>query len=174
MLDGPAFRHFYIYVHGHWHGHATWTWICSMEMDMYTQQGFGDTAWIWTMDMHGCRNADKEFSPASLVFVSLQRLVRHRHSGIVVSPVPLGTDKSVNAQLCLNIIYWHNFLLLLWISSAQLRSIRTIRIKTKTTVSKLGFYLNLEIPMFTDNKIIFCIPDRPLRSDYIRLFTLTF
>jgi hypothetical protein len=56
----------------HWHGHATWTWICSIDMDM--QHGhwhaarIGHAAWIWTMDMHGCRNADQKVSLASLVF----------------------------------------------------------------------------------------------------------
>jgi hypothetical protein len=36
-------------------------------MDMDTQHGFGHAAWIWTMDMHGCRNADKKLCP-SLAF----------------------------------------------------------------------------------------------------------
>jgi hypothetical protein len=46
-------------------------------MDMDVQHGhgrhaalFGNTTWIWTMDMHGCWNADKKISPASLVSIS--------------------------------------------------------------------------------------------------------
>jgi hypothetical protein len=31
-------------------------------MDMDKQHGFGHTALIWTMDMHGRRNADKNLS----------------------------------------------------------------------------------------------------------------
>jgi hypothetical protein len=44
-----------------------------MDMDII-QHGHGRTARLWScsmdlaMDMHGCRNADKKFSPASLVF----------------------------------------------------------------------------------------------------------
>jgi hypothetical protein len=43
-------------------------------MDMDMQHGhehsawFGHAAWIWKMDMHGCRNADKKLSLASLIF----------------------------------------------------------------------------------------------------------
>jgi hypothetical protein len=33
-------------------------------MDM--QHGFA--AWTWTVDMHGCMDADKKLSPASFVF----------------------------------------------------------------------------------------------------------
>ncbi len=62
----------------HGHGHAAR--ICGMDLD-------SGHAW-----MHGCRNAYKKFSPALLVSVSLQCLVRHRHSGIMVSLVPLVTD----------------------------------------------------------------------------------
>jgi hypothetical protein len=68
-------------------------------MDKDTQHGFCgmdlDSEHAW---MHGCRNAEKKLSPASLVSASLQRLV-HRHSAIMVSPVPLVTDYSVSAQL---------------------------------------------------------------------------
>jgi hypothetical protein len=39
-----------------------------MDMDMDMQLGFGHAAWIWTMDMHGCWNANKKLSLASLVF----------------------------------------------------------------------------------------------------------
>jgi hypothetical protein len=40
--------------------------------------------------MPECRNTDKKFSPALFLFtVSFPGLVRHRHSGIVVSPVPV-------------------------------------------------------------------------------------
>jgi hypothetical protein len=48
------------------HGHTTRIWSCSMDLLM--QHGLGNAAWIWTVDMHGCRNADKKLSPASLVF----------------------------------------------------------------------------------------------------------
>jgi hypothetical protein len=53
----------------HGHGHAAR--ICGMDLD----SGHGHAARICDMDldsghawMHGCRNADKKFSPASLVF----------------------------------------------------------------------------------------------------------
>jgi hypothetical protein len=36
-------------------------------MGMDTQHNFDNAACIWTMDME-CRNANKKFSPASLVF----------------------------------------------------------------------------------------------------------
>jgi hypothetical protein len=36
------------------HGHEAWTWTCTMDMEMDKH--------------HGCWNADKKFSPASLVF----------------------------------------------------------------------------------------------------------
>jgi hypothetical protein len=52
----------------HGHGHAVWTLTRSMDID--TQHGFGHAAWIWQwtcMDVE-CRNADKQLSPASLVF----------------------------------------------------------------------------------------------------------
>ncbi len=67
--------------HGHLHRHAAWTltWTCSIDMDMqhghavWTWTRDTDTdlvmqKWIWTLGMHGCRNADKKLSPASLVF----------------------------------------------------------------------------------------------------------
>jgi hypothetical protein len=76
------------------YGYALWT--CCMGMD--TQHSFDNAACIWTMDMHGCRDPDKKFSPASLVF-RLRRFVQHRHSGIMVSPVLLVTDQSVSSQL---------------------------------------------------------------------------
>ncbi len=85
----------------------TWTetWTCSMDM----KHGHGHASWTWrwtsTMDMeinkhHGCRNADKSLVWHRLSSVSLQHLVRHRHSSIVVNPVPLITDYSISAQLC--------------------------------------------------------------------------
>jgi hypothetical protein len=61
-------------------------------MDLVMQHGLVNAAWIWTMDMHGCRNANKKLSPASLVFLYLQLLGRHWHSGIMVSPARLVTD----------------------------------------------------------------------------------
>jgi hypothetical protein len=44
------------------HGHAAWAWTHSTALIM--QHGSGQ----WTMDMHGCQNADKKVSLASLVF----------------------------------------------------------------------------------------------------------
>jgi hypothetical protein len=84
MPDSPAFIHThthmnihsYMHTHTHGHGQAVWTWTCDMEMDKH----------------HGCRNANKMFSPPSSVSASLQYLVQHWHSGIVVSPVTLVTD----------------------------------------------------------------------------------
>ncbi len=84
----------------HEHGHALWTWTCSMGMD--TQHSFDNAACIRTMDMHGCRNAGMPIKcPVQHRWfsVSLPLLVRHRHSGIMVSPEPLVTDQSVSAQL---------------------------------------------------------------------------
>ncbi len=59
----------------HRHEHAAWTCTCSLSldipysMDFVIQHGLVHAAQTWTMDMHhGCRNADKKFSPASLVF----------------------------------------------------------------------------------------------------------
>ncbi len=79
------------------HGHAAWAWTHSTALIMQHVSG------QWTcMDagMPECRNADKKFSPALLVFRQFMMLFRHRHSGIMVSPVPLVTDQSVSAQLC--------------------------------------------------------------------------
>ncbi len=53
---------------------------CSMDMDMDMQHGFA--AWTWTVDMHGYMDAG----------MPIKSSVRHRHSGIMVSPVPLVTD----------------------------------------------------------------------------------
>jgi hypothetical protein len=53
-------------------------------MGMDTQHSFDNAACIWTMDMHGCRNADKKFSPASLVFrlfTTLSPASAFRHHG---------------------------------------------------------------------------------------------
>jgi hypothetical protein len=63
------------------HGHGR-TWTRSTDMD--TQHGFGHAAWIWTMDMHGCQNADKKLSLASLVFLKFTTLspaLVFRHHG---------------------------------------------------------------------------------------------
>jgi hypothetical protein len=66
-------QHSGIYTHAHKHllAHAHTPMMCGMNMDVQRWH----EAWIWTctMDMemekhHGCRNADKKFSPASLVF----------------------------------------------------------------------------------------------------------
>ncbi len=83
MLGSLAFRHLYTrtltqtLMHTHTHTHTydeqdrTWTgtWTCSMDMDMHHGHGDGDgdgdgqAPW-----MPECRNAEKKFSPASLVF----------------------------------------------------------------------------------------------------------
>jgi hypothetical protein len=71
-------------------------------MGMDTQHSFDNAACIWTLDMHGCWNAGMPIKSSvrhRKFSVSLRRLVRHRHSGIMVSPVPLVTDQSVSAQL---------------------------------------------------------------------------
>jgi hypothetical protein len=62
----------------HGHGHAPWTWTCTMDMDMHHGHGDGQAPW-----MPECRNADKKFSPASLVFryfvtLSPASVFRHR------------------------------------------------------------------------------------------------
>jgi hypothetical protein len=59
-----------------------------MDMDMDTQHGFGHAAWTWTVDMHGCMDAGMPIKSSvwhRQFSVSLQRLIRHRHSGIMVS-----------------------------------------------------------------------------------------
>ncbi len=64
------------------HGHAVWTW--TRNTDLVMQHGLVNTAWIWTMGMHGCRNADKKLSPASLVFrwfTTLSPASAFRHHG---------------------------------------------------------------------------------------------
>ncbi len=77
-------RHLYIY---------TYTYICICSMDLFMQHRSRQ----WTCINGGLPIKSsvrhRQFS------VSLQRLVRHRHSGIMVSPVPLVTDQSVSAQL---------------------------------------------------------------------------
>jgi hypothetical protein len=75
----------------HGNGHAEWsvTWTCSIDTNIHgygmkhawpcsmedTYHGLCHATWTWTwtgtvdMDIHhGCRNADKTFSPVSLVF----------------------------------------------------------------------------------------------------------
>ncbi len=86
----------------HWHEHATWTWTCNMDMDMDMQYGFGYAAWTWTVHMHGCTDARMPMKSSvrhRKFSISLYCFVRHHHSGIMVSPVPLVTDQSVSAQL---------------------------------------------------------------------------
>jgi hypothetical protein len=65
MPDSPAFLYMYMDIDidmEHGHGHAVWTWTCSTALVM--QHGSGNEhAWI-----PECRNADKQLSPASLVF----------------------------------------------------------------------------------------------------------
>ncbi len=70
----------------------TWTWTRSTALVMQHVSG------QWT-----CMDAGVPIKSSvrhRKFSVNLQRLVRHRHSGIVVSPVPLVTDQSVSAQLC--------------------------------------------------------------------------
>jgi hypothetical protein len=80
-------RHYGIYTHEHEHAHelarahphalahAHTHMMCSMNMDRNIDVQHGHEAWTWTYTMdiemdkhHGCRNADKKFSSASLVF----------------------------------------------------------------------------------------------------------
>jgi hypothetical protein len=71
-------------------------------MDMDIQHGHGHAArlrgheaWTWTVDMHGCIDAGmliKSSIRHRKFSVSLQRLDRHRHSGIMISLVPLVMD----------------------------------------------------------------------------------
>ncbi len=93
MPDSLVFRHLYIRKctgtgtcmdtdKRYGHGHASWTWGWKSTMDA----GMPIKCLVW----------HRQFS------VSLQYLGRHRHSGIVVSPVLLVTDQSVNAQLYLD------------------------------------------------------------------------
>jgi hypothetical protein len=56
------------------HGHASWTWRWTAP---------------WMLEY---RNVDKMFSLDHQFSVSLQYLVWHRHSGIMVSPVQPVTD----------------------------------------------------------------------------------
>ncbi len=79
----------YMHMH-HGHGHAPWTWKCTMDIDIH--HGHGHPSWTWTctmdLNMHrGSLNADEKFSLASLVWhlFMIQYLVKHQHSGIVVS-----------------------------------------------------------------------------------------
>ncbi len=76
------------------HGHTTWIWTCRVDLDM--QHGLGHAAWTWTMDMHHrCQNArmlTKSSVRHGYFFISLQRLVLHPHSGIMVSALPLVMD----------------------------------------------------------------------------------
>jgi hypothetical protein len=75
MPDSPAFRHLYTrtctLTHTHMHGHAQAAWTCTCVMDMEMNKH------------HGCRNAEKIFSLASLVFhkftiLSPSSAFRHR------------------------------------------------------------------------------------------------
>jgi hypothetical protein len=64
-----------IYTDEHALAHPHIPMMCGMNMDRNMDVQHGHEAWTrtCTMDMkmdkhHGCRNADKKFSPASLVF----------------------------------------------------------------------------------------------------------
>ncbi len=97
-------RHFYVYVHGPW----TLTWACSIDMDMQHRHGHGHrhAAQIWScsMDLDNGHAWMPGMPIKSSVryhqfSVSSQWLVRHRRSGIMVSPLPLVINQSVSAQL---------------------------------------------------------------------------
>ncbi len=71
----PAFTHEHEHAHKHAVAHAHTPMMCGMNMDRNMDVQHGHEAWTFTctMDMemdkhHGCRNADKKFSLASLVF----------------------------------------------------------------------------------------------------------
>jgi hypothetical protein len=72
----PAFIHTNTNTHTNTHSHThTHPVMCGMKMDRNMDVHDGHEAWTWTyttdMEMdkyHECRNADKKFSPASLVF----------------------------------------------------------------------------------------------------------
>jgi hypothetical protein len=49
-------------MHMHGHGQAAWTWTCAIDMDMRHGHRNGQAPW-----MPEFQNADKMFSPASLV-----------------------------------------------------------------------------------------------------------
>jgi hypothetical protein len=75
------------------HGHAAWT--CTRTTPLVMQHVSGQ----WT-----CMDAGMPIKSSvqhHYFSVNLPRSVRHWHSGIVVSPVPLVTDQSVSAQLWL-------------------------------------------------------------------------
>ncbi len=93
MPDYPSFHHLYTrtrthtrthtYDVRHEHGQSAWT------ISTDNQHGHEAQTWTCTMDMerdkhHGCRNADKKFSPASLVFrqfLTLGPASAFRHHG---------------------------------------------------------------------------------------------
>jgi hypothetical protein len=76
MLDGPAFWYLsHEHAHGHplAHAHTPMMWGMNMDRNMDVQPGHEAWTCTNTIDMemdkyHKCRNADKKFSPASLVF----------------------------------------------------------------------------------------------------------
>jgi hypothetical protein len=63
-------------------------------MDMDIRHGHGDPSTMGARMLIKCLVWHRKFS------ISLQYLVWHRHSGFVVSPVPLVMDQSVSTQLC--------------------------------------------------------------------------
>jgi hypothetical protein len=82
----------FIYTHEHQHAHehalahAHTPMMCGMNMDrnMDVQHGHGQTMDMEMDKHHGCRNADKKFSPASLVFrwfITLSPASAFRHRG---------------------------------------------------------------------------------------------
>jgi hypothetical protein len=77
MPYSPAFRtvntHEHALEHALAHAHTPMMGGMNMDRNMDVQHGQGAWTWTCTMDMemdkhHECRNADKKFSPASLVF----------------------------------------------------------------------------------------------------------
>ncbi len=86
--------------YGHWH--VVWTWTHTCSTDLVMQHGSGQ----WT-----CMDAGMLIKSSvwqHQFSVSLYRLVRHRHSGIMVNLVPLVTDQSVNAQRCILACFLQN------------------------------------------------------------------
>jgi hypothetical protein len=104
MQQGHGMQYGLGHVAGAWtcsmdmqHGHVLVAWTRTRSTDLLMRHGPGQGhAW-----MHGCRNAGLPIKSSvrhSLFSVRLQRLVRHRHSGIMVSPVLLISDYFVSAQ----------------------------------------------------------------------------
>jgi hypothetical protein len=75
------------------HGHAAWAWTHSTALIMQHVSGQRICMDAGVPIKSSVRH--RKFS------VTLRRLVWHRHSGFMVSPVLLVTDQSISAQLFL-------------------------------------------------------------------------